>query len=56
MRFSGLLAEVLHEIGIDLLSRIMGLLVAAIAVQLAASDVQSGSSPECGERRRVQRC
>jgi multiple antibiotic resistance protein len=40
MRFSGLLAKVLRDNGIDLLSRVMGLLVAAIAVQLAASGIQ----------------
>ena len=40
LRFSALLAKVLRTNGIDLLSRVMGLLVAAIAVQLAANGIQ----------------
>jgi multiple antibiotic resistance protein len=40
MRYASLVARVLRENGIDLVSRVMGLLVAAIAVQLIASGVQ----------------
>jgi multiple antibiotic resistance protein len=41
MRYAGLLGRLLRENGIDLLSRVMGLLVAAIAVQLVASAVET---------------
>jgi len=41
MRYAGLLGRLLRDNGIDLLSRVMGLLVAAIAVQLVASAVES---------------
>jgi multiple antibiotic resistance protein len=40
MRYASLVGRVLRENGIDLVSRVMGLLVAAIAVQLIASGVQ----------------
>ena len=36
MRYASLFAKVLRDNGIELLSRVMGLLVAAIAVQLVA--------------------
>lgn len=41
MRYAGLLGRLLRDNGIDLLSRVMGLLVAAIAVQLVASAVET---------------
>jgi MarC family membrane protein len=41
MRYAGLLGRLLRDNGIDLLSRVMGLLVAAIAVQLVASAIQT---------------
>ena len=41
MRYAPLLGRLLRDNGIDLLSRVMGLLVAAIAVQLVASAVES---------------
>lgn len=41
MRYSSLLARVLRDNGIELLSRVMGLLVAAIAVQLVARAVEA---------------
>lgn len=41
MRFAPLLGRLPRDNGIDLLSRVMGLLVAAIAVQLVASAVES---------------
>jgi len=40
LRFSGLIARVVRPAGIHLLSRLMGLIAAAIAVQLIASAVQ----------------
>ncbi len=40
LRGSSRLARILRDSGIDLLSRLMGLMVAAIAVQLAASGIQ----------------
>jgi multiple antibiotic resistance protein len=40
LRFSGAVAGVLRDSGIHLLSRVMGLLVAAIAVQLVAAAIQ----------------
>ena len=40
LRYANLVARVLKDNGIHLLSRVMGLLVAAIAVQLAAEAVQ----------------
>lgn len=40
MRYSAALAHLLRENGIELLSRVMGLLVAAIAVQLIAEAVE----------------
>jgi len=40
-RRATLLGRVLRDNGIDLLSRVMGLLVAALAVQLVASAVES---------------
>jgi len=39
MRFSGLLARLLKDNGIELVSRLLGFLLAAIAVQLIASAV-----------------
>jgi multiple antibiotic resistance protein len=41
MRFAPLLGRLLRDNGIELLSRVMGLLVAAIAVQLVASAVEA---------------
>lgn len=41
LRFATLLGRVLRDNGIDLLPRVMGLLVAALAVQLVASAVES---------------
>jgi multiple antibiotic resistance protein len=41
MRYASLFAKVLRENGIELLSRVMGLLVAAIAVQLVARAVEA---------------
>ncbi len=41
MRYASLLARLLRDNGIELLSRVMGLLVAAIAVQLVAEAVES---------------
>jgi len=41
MRYASVLARVLRDNGIELLSRVMGLLVAAIAVQLVAEAVES---------------
>lgn len=41
MRFAPWLGRLLRENGIDLLSRVMGLLVAAIAVQLVATAVEA---------------
>jgi multiple antibiotic resistance protein len=41
MRYAGSLGRLLRDNGIDLLSRVMGLLVAAIAVQLVASAVET---------------
>lgn len=41
MRFAPWLGRLLRDNGIDLLSRVMGLLVAAIAVQLVASAVEA---------------
>lgn len=40
LRFAGVLSELVRENGIHLLTRIMGLLLAAIAVQLVAVAVQ----------------
>jgi len=40
LRFSGILIRVFKEGGIQLLTRISGLLLAAIAVQLAAEGVR----------------
>jgi len=40
LRFSGLIARVVRPAGIHLLSRLMGLIAAAIAVQLIASAIQ----------------
>ncbi len=40
LRFSGLLSRVLRDNGIELVSRIVGLLLAAIAVQLIATGAQ----------------
>lgn len=41
MRYASLFARVLRDNGIELLSRVMGLLVAAIAVQLVAQAVEA---------------
>jgi multiple antibiotic resistance protein len=41
MRYASLFAKVLRDNGIELLSRVMGLLVAAIAVQLVARAVEA---------------
>jgi multiple antibiotic resistance protein len=41
MRYASLFARLLHDNGIELLSRVMGLLVAAIAVQLVARAVEA---------------
>ena len=41
MRYASVFARVLHDNGIELLSRVMGLLVAAIAVQLVARAVEA---------------
>jgi multiple antibiotic resistance protein len=41
MRYAGIFARVLRHNGIELLSRVMGLLVAAIAVQLVARAVEA---------------
>jgi multiple antibiotic resistance protein len=41
MRYASLFARVLHDNGIELLSRVMGLLVAAIAVQLVARAIEA---------------
>ena len=41
MRFAPLLGRLLRDNGIELLSRVMGLLVAAIAVQLVASAIEA---------------
>ncbi len=41
MRFAGALARALRDDGIDLISRVMGLILAAIAVQLIASGIAS---------------
>lgn len=41
MRYASLFAKALHDNGIELLSRVMGLLVAAIAVQLVARAVEA---------------
>ena len=41
MRYAGLFARILRHNGIELLSRVMGLLVAAIAVQLVAEAVET---------------
>lgn len=41
MRYASLFARVLRDNGIELLSRVMGLLVAAIAVQLVAEAVEA---------------
>lgn len=40
LRFSGLIARVVRDAGIHLLSRVLGLIAAAIAVQLIASAIQ----------------
>jgi multiple antibiotic resistance protein len=40
LRFSGLLSRLLRDNGIELVSRIVGLLLAAIAVQLIATGAQ----------------
>ncbi|MGI8791905.1 MAG: MarC family protein [Acidimicrobiales bacterium] len=40
LRFSGVLARVVKENGIELLSKVVGLLLAAIAVQLVAEGIQ----------------
>jgi multiple antibiotic resistance protein len=40
LRFSGLLSRILRDNGIELVSRIVGLLLAAIAVQLIATGAQ----------------
>lgn len=40
LRFSGLIARVIRDAGIHLLSRLMGLIAAAIGVQLIASAIQ----------------
>jgi multiple antibiotic resistance protein len=41
MRYAGVLGRLLRDNGIDLLARAIGLLVAAIAVQLVASAVET---------------
>jgi multiple antibiotic resistance protein len=41
MRYASLFAKVLRDNGIELLSRVMGLLVAAIAVQLVARAIEA---------------
>jgi multiple antibiotic resistance protein len=41
MRYASLFAKLLHDNGIELLSRVMGLLVAAIAVQLVARAIEA---------------
>lgn len=41
MRYASLFSRLLRENGIELLSRVMGLLVAAIAVQLVASAIEA---------------
>ena len=41
MRYASVFAKVLRDNGIELLSRVMGLLVAAIAVQLVARAVEA---------------
>jgi len=41
MRYATLFARVLRDNGIELLSRVMGLLVAAIAVQLVAEAIEA---------------
>jgi multiple antibiotic resistance protein len=41
MRYASLFARLLRDNGIELLSRVMGLLVAAIAVQLVAGAVEA---------------
>ena len=41
MRYAAVFAKVLRHNGIELLSRVMGLLVAAIAVQLVARAVEA---------------
>jgi multiple antibiotic resistance protein len=40
LRFAGLLQRVLHQSGIDLVTRISGLLLSAIAVQLVVDAVR----------------
>jgi multiple antibiotic resistance protein len=40
LRFAGLLQQVLHQSGIDLVTRISGLLLSAIAVQLVVDAVR----------------
>jgi multiple antibiotic resistance protein len=40
LRFSGLLSRLLRDNGVELVSRIVGLLLAAIAVQLVATGAQ----------------
>jgi multiple antibiotic resistance protein len=40
LRFSGLISRLLRDNGIELTSRIVGLLLAAIAVQLIATGAQ----------------
>jgi multiple antibiotic resistance protein len=40
LRFSGVLSRLLRDNGIELVSRIVGLLLAAIAVQLIATGAQ----------------
>ena len=42
MRYAAAFARVLRDNGIELLSKVMGLLVAAIAVQLVASGSRPG--------------
>jgi multiple antibiotic resistance protein len=40
LRFSGVLSRILRDNGVELVSRIVGLLLAAIAVQLIATGAQ----------------
>ena len=51
MRFCGVLQRVLHDSGVELLTRISGLLLSAIAVQLGGGAVRAVASNEDEEGR-----